>query len=142
MAPHGGIPVAEARPVLVLTRYSVPATGAAEFLADAHRALDALGAQRGFRGGWVGRSADDPDLFTLTTRWDDVGSYRRALSAYEVKLVGVPLLSRALDEPTAYEVLVDHDGTASVTAPSSRAADADTVSLGHAAAPDVESGPW
>ena len=32
------------------------------------------------------------------------GAYRRALSAYDVKLDAVPLLSRALDEPSAYEI--------------------------------------
>ena len=41
----------------------------------------------------------------LTTRWDSVGTYRRALSSYDVKLAAVPTLSRALDEPSAYEVV-------------------------------------
>ena len=31
-----------------------------------------------------------------------MGSYRRALSAFEVKMTAVPLLSRAVDEPSAY----------------------------------------
>jgi hypothetical protein len=39
----------------------------------------------------------------LTTRWHGAGSYRRALSAYDVKLTAVPVLGRALDEPSAYE---------------------------------------
>jgi hypothetical protein len=30
-----------------------------------------------------------------------------ALSAYDVKIAAVPLLSTAIDEPTAYEVLAD-----------------------------------
>ena len=50
---------------------------------------------------------DDPELWVLTTRWQNVGSYRRALSAYDVKLTAVPLLSRAIDEPSAYEVVED-----------------------------------
>ena len=41
----------------------------------------------------------------LVTRWQDVGSYRRALSSYDVKVGAVPLLSRAIDEPSAYEPL-------------------------------------
>ena len=41
----------------------------------------------------------------LTTQWEHVGAYRRALSAYDVKLGAVPLLSRALDEPSAFEVV-------------------------------------
>ena len=39
----------------------------------------------------------------LTTEWVNVGSYRRALSPFEVKMTAVPLLSRCIDEPTAYE---------------------------------------
>jgi hypothetical protein len=54
-------------------------------------------------GGEIGRNVDDPELWVLTTRWENVGSYRRALSAYDVKLSAVPILSRALDEPSAYE---------------------------------------
>ncbi|MDQ6527044.1 antibiotic biosynthesis monooxygenase [Nocardioides sp. LHD-245] len=64
-----------------------------------------LAAQSGYAGGWVGRNVDDPDLWTLTTHWVNVGAYRRALSAYDLKLHGVPVLSRAIDEPGAYEVV-------------------------------------
>ena len=41
----------------------------------------------------------------LVTTWENVGAYRRALSSYDVKLHAVPLLSRAIDEPSAYEVV-------------------------------------
>ena len=51
-------------------------------------------------------NVDDPTLWTIVTRWENVGSYRRALSAYDVKLNAVPLLSRAIDEPSAYELVV------------------------------------
>jgi hypothetical protein len=37
--------------------------------------------------------------------WENIGSYRRALSPYEVKLTAVPLLSLAIDEPSAYDDL-------------------------------------
>jgi hypothetical protein len=62
-----------------------------------------LAAKPGYLGGEIGRNLDDPTLWLLTTRWENVGSYRRALSAYDVKLSAVPILSRALDEPSAYE---------------------------------------
>jgi len=62
-----------------------------------------LAAKPGYAGGEIGRNLDDPTLWLLTTRWENVGSYRRALSAYDVKLNAVPTLSRALDEPSAYE---------------------------------------
>jgi heme-degrading monooxygenase HmoA len=75
----------------------------APVLADAVRdLLVALRARPGFRDGEFGRSADDPSLWALVTRWDGVGSYRRALSAAEVKIAGAPVWVHALDEPGAY----------------------------------------
>src|SRR3954454_15893700 len=64
--------------------------------------LAALAARPGFRDGELGRSADDPGLWALVTRWDGVGSYRRALSAAEVKITGAPVWVHALDEPGVY----------------------------------------
>ena len=64
--------------------------------------LQALAARPGFRDGELGRSADDPDLWALVTRWDGVGSYRRALSAAEVKITGAPVWVHAVDEPGVY----------------------------------------
>ena len=45
-----------------------------------------LASKPGYAGGEMGRNLDDPTLWVLTTRWENVGSYRRALSAYDVKL--------------------------------------------------------
>ena len=90
----------------MVTRYRVPDEDADSFAASADTALDVLAQRPGFVDGTVGRNVDDPLLWTLTTRWRDTGSYRRALSSFEVKTVAVPLLSRAIDEPTAYEVSV------------------------------------
>ena len=64
-----------------------------------------LASGAGYVDGRIGRNLDDPTLWVLTTRWDNVGAYRRALSSYDVKLHAVPLLSRAVDEPSAYEVV-------------------------------------
>lgn len=94
--------------LLVVTRYRVPeaeAAQAAAFREEALAALEVLGARPGFRNGRIGRNADDPDLWVLTTEWENVGSYRRALSPFEVKMTAVPLLSHCIDEPTAYEVV-------------------------------------
>ena len=68
-------------------------------------ALQLLAVQTGYEDGRLGRNVDDPTLWTMVTRWRDVGSYRRALSSYDVKMGAVPLLSRALDEPSAFEDL-------------------------------------
>lgn len=91
--------------MLVVTRFRVEPGQAGEFLAQAQQALGALAARPGWRSGRVGRATDDATLWVMTTEWDSVGTYRRALSAYEVKLAAVPLLSTALDEPTAFEVV-------------------------------------
>ena len=72
---------------------------------DLQSALTLLSARPGYVDGAVGRNVDDPDLWLLWTRWDGPGAYRRALSTNEVKIEGWPVLSRALDEPSAYEVV-------------------------------------
>jgi hypothetical protein len=64
-----------------------------------------LAEQKGFVAARVGRNVDDPELLALSMEWENVGSYRRALSPYEVKLTAVPLLSQAVDEPSAYDDL-------------------------------------
>jgi Antibiotic biosynthesis monooxygenase len=73
--------------------------------------LDRLAAQPGFVGGAVGRALDDPTLWVLHTRWENVGSYRRALSAYDIRMTVVPLLANALDEPSAYEMIAGDGAT-------------------------------
>ena len=72
---------------------------------DLHHALAILAAKPGYVGGEVGRNVDDPGLWVLSTRWENVGSYRRALSSYEGKMHVQPLMVHALDEPSAYEVV-------------------------------------
>ena len=93
------------RRVLVVSRFRVPAADAGDFRAGIDAAHAALAARPGYVSGTLGRNVDDPELWVLSTRWEHVGAYRRALSAYEVKLHAVPTLSRALDEPSAYEVV-------------------------------------
>jgi quinol monooxygenase YgiN len=92
-------------PVLVVSRFRVPVEEGAGFREEVTAAHSVLAERQGYLGGQVGRNLDDPSLWVLTTRWANVGAYRRALSSYEVKLHAVPLLSRAVDEPSAYEVV-------------------------------------
>jgi hypothetical protein len=93
--------------VLVVNRFRVEEEAGPVFFAELQAALEALAAKRGYVDGRIGRNLDDPTLWMLTTRWENVGSYRRALSSYDVKLTAVPLLSRAVDEPSAYELVED-----------------------------------
>ena len=119
--------------MLVVTRFEVPEAEAAAFLPQAQAALQAFAARPGYVRGRVGRAADDPTAWVLTTEWVGVGAYRRSLSSYDVKVDAAPLLSRGRDEPSAFEVLVSDEGTAS----SGRAVDADTIGLGEASGPAV-----
>ena len=91
--------------MLVVNRFRVPQDDADAFREDLERALEVLSERAGYDDGRLGRNVDDPTLWTMVTRWRDVGSYRRALSSYDVKVGAVPLLSRAVDEPSAYEEL-------------------------------------
>ncbi|HET7326538.1 MAG TPA: antibiotic biosynthesis monooxygenase [Nocardioidaceae bacterium] len=91
--------------MLVVPRFRVEPAEETAFLADAEGALAALAARPGYLEGSIGRATDDPTLWVISMRWEGVGAYRRALSAYDVKVATVPLLSRAIDEPTAYEVV-------------------------------------
>lgn len=90
-------------------RYDPAEVDSAE--ADLDRCLSGLGACRGYLAGQVGRALDDPGLWVLQTQWESVGAYRRALSSYDVKMAVVPLLARALDEPSAFEVIVGEGAT-------------------------------
>lgn len=91
--------------MLVVNRFRVPEADGEAFRVEVAEAHAALAEQAGYRDGTIGRNVDDPTLWTLVTRWDNVGAYRRALSSYDVKLRAVALLGRAIEEPSAYEVV-------------------------------------
>ena len=108
--------------MISVSRFEVPEPQLDAFDADARAALEALSAQAGFVRGRLGRSVDEPALWALVTEWDSVGSYRRGLSAYPVKLATAPLMALSVPEPGAYDVLASADEPrAPATAPSSRA---------------------
>jgi hypothetical protein len=104
--------------VLVVSRF--PSVDSPSFLAEAQRALEVLAERPGFRSGRLARAADDPRAWVLVTEWENIGAWRRALSAYEVKLESTPLLAQAADEPSAYEVLVSVDAGGTVVTGSDR----------------------
>jgi heme-degrading monooxygenase HmoA len=88
--------------VFAVTRLRVAQEDAEALAAALAPLLAALSARPGFRDAELGRSADDPTLWALVTRWDGVGAYRRALSAAEVKITGAPVWVHAVDEPGVY----------------------------------------
>ena len=123
--------------MLVVTRFDVPEEQSATFLPRAQAALAAFAARPGYVRGRIGRAADDPTAWVLTTEWDGVGAYRRSLSSYDVKVDAAPLLSLGRDEPSAFEVLHRDEGAGAVTSTSRRAADAARTNVGESSGPAV-----
>ncbi|MCZ3389680.1 MAG: antibiotic biosynthesis monooxygenase [Actinomycetia bacterium] len=112
---------------VVVMRFAAAADGAGQFCDEASQVARLLAGFDGCRGVEVARASDDPLLWVMVVRWDSVGSYRRALSSYEVKLNAVPFLSRAIDEPTAFEVLYGIDAAGERATSGDLAGDAGTV---------------
>lgn len=106
--------------MFVVSRFDVEPTAAEDFLVRAQAAVAAFAARPGYRSGRVGRSLDDPSLWTIITTWENVGSYRRALSGFDVKVHAATLLGSARDEPSSFETLLHDDGVVTVTATSDR----------------------
>ena len=119
---------------IVLNRFL---TDSPEFPAAARAAIAALAECTGFVDAHLGQSTDDAQLRTITTRWLSVGAYRRALSNFEVKMTAVPLLSTAIDEPSAYEVVHYRSPEGFVDAVTGLALDAGSIGLGEAAGPNI-----
>ena len=88
--------------MIAFSRFRVADAAASGFEARAEAAASFFRTRPGCVSAEVLRNLDDPDLWGLLSRWENVGSYRRALQGYESKMVVVPLLSEALDEPSAY----------------------------------------
>ena len=89
--------------MIAVARFEIPLSSASNFRAELEGVKDVLGEAAGFLGGEVGQNLDEPTLWVLTTRWEKVGSYRRALSSTRAKLEAIPVLARAIDEAGAYE---------------------------------------
>lgn len=122
-----------------MSRFRVPGADRAAFLVAADQALTALTAQPGCLAADLAQATDDPELLLLRTEWPGVGAYRRAMSAFDVKVHAVPLLSTCLDEPSVFESVRRWDGESVLVHSSGLAADADEVGLGSAAGPDIDS---
>jgi len=90
--------------MIAIARFEVPLGQAAHFEAQLRTALAALSAAPGYIDGEVGQSLDELNLWAIVTRWQNVGSYRRALSSNRAKLEAIPVLALAIDEAGTYEL--------------------------------------
>ena len=89
--------------MIAVARFEIPLSQGADFRLELEGVRAVLAEAAGFLGGDVGQNLDEPTLWVLTTRWENVGSYRRALSSTRAKLEAIPVLARAIDEAGAYE---------------------------------------
>lgn len=88
--------------MFAIARFEIGDSEKLEFLEQLQRAHQALAACPGYISGEIGVNTDQPGLVALVTRWSNIGSYRRALSNFQVKVDAVPVLARAIDEPGGY----------------------------------------
>jgi hypothetical protein len=116
--------------LLVISRFDVPEGDGDAFLERARAALAAFAARPGFVRGRIGRAADIPAAWALTTEWNSVGSFRRALGDFDVKVHASTLLAESSDEPSAFEVLAGWEGTVESAGRTDRAPDADETRIG------------
>jgi hypothetical protein len=108
--------------VITVARFQVPEAASATFDGDARHVLALLAKQPGFVRGRLARSLDEPGLWALVTEWDSVGSYRRGIGAYDVKLAATPLMALGIPEASAFEVVSAVDeAQAPATGPAARA---------------------
>lgn len=85
--------------MLAISRFANPGPAFAE---EACAAVAWWSARPGCLGIDLVQNLDDPDLWAIVSRWESVGAYRRSFNGYDAKMILTPLLSRAIDEPSAY----------------------------------------
>lgn len=72
------------------------------FRVRAQAAVDFMAGCDGNLSAELLQNLDEPDLWCIVSNWRNVGAYRRSFNGITAKLVLVPLLSEAIDEPSAY----------------------------------------
>lgn len=116
--------------VLVVMRFEAAGSDA-----DAIRSLETrladlltgLTKNSGCELGWVACSPDDPRNWVVASTWSDMGSFRRALSAFDVKVALGSLAEESVDQPSVFEVVRSHDQHGSRAHATDRAPDADVA---------------
>lgn len=88
--------------MISVSRFRVSAPQAARFRADADVAVAQFAASAGCLDAQLVRNLDEPELWAIVSHWREVGDYRRSFQGTEAKLALIPLLSMAIDEPSAY----------------------------------------
>ena len=85
--------------MLAISRFASPGP---TFQQEARAAVEWWSQRTGCLGIDVVQNPDDPELWAIVSRWESVGDYRRSFNGYDAKMILTPLLSRAIDEPSAF----------------------------------------
>lgn len=117
--------------VVVSTLRSPDSVGSASQIIDELRTcMSILGELPGCISVELGRSMDSETDFVFISRWESVGSYRKALSNFRVKAEVIPFLSRYMVDSMTAE-LIEVAGSASGSFSSALATDAFTYERGN-----------
>ncbi len=85
--------------MLAISRFR---SGGQAFVAEAEQVVAFWRSCRGCVDARLVQNLDEPELWAIISEWGTVGDYRRSFQGYEAKMLLTPLLSRAIDEPSAY----------------------------------------
>ncbi|TRY19500.1 antibiotic biosynthesis monooxygenase [Tessaracoccus rhinocerotis] len=85
--------------LLAISRFSEPGP---DFEAGARAVVEFWQQRDGCLSVELVRNLDEQSMWAIVSRWESVGAYRRSFGGYDAKVVLTPVLSRAIDEPSAY----------------------------------------
>lgn len=85
--------------MLAVSRFQDPGPG---FEEQARLVVEFWQGREGCEWARLVRNLDEPGLWAIVSDWESVGAYRRSFNGFEAKMVLTPVLSRAIDEPSAY----------------------------------------
>lgn len=93
--------------MLAISRFRVSVGTQAEFASQAAAVVAHFEACGGNESAQLVRNLDEPELWAIVSHWENVGAYRRSFSGYEAKMLLMPLMNLAIDEPGAYDAADD-----------------------------------
>ena len=110
-----------------------------QWVGSAEKVLELFQTQPGFQSAKVCMAIDDDTTGLIFLHFDSIGNYRRALSNYSIKLEATRFLSQAIDESSAFEVLVSFTPSEKTHFQSEKTLDTQEIALGDAATPRAQS---
>ena len=120
----------QANPIAVVGQLIVLAAERDSFDQGFDRMSELFSESLGFLSMELGQSTDSLEDLTVIHRWENVGSYRKALSRYEIKAEVIPFLSHFTCDSVTVEIISDIQFGKAVMGASSLAPDSGTFDRG------------